>query len=182
MERLTIPDEPIEGGTRRAIIDARAVRGEAMTIYWRLKKYEDICPDPERLKEVDRLYLEKCQEVSALQAKSLKEEGIKEKQIRDEAMRKVMWEVGHTNNDVTRYISGAVAKQVVRDERGGWIPAAERLPDKPGDYWVAMRHVDGSVTTVKMFWCPDWPHEDAWNEVVVAWQPYYCPEPFVPQK
>lgn len=66
MERLTIPDEPIEGGTRRAIIDARAVRGEAMTIYWRLKKYEDICPDPERLKGVDRLYLEKCQEVSAL--------------------------------------------------------------------------------------------------------------------
>ena len=37
-----------------------------MTIYWRLKKYEDICPDPERLKGVDRLYLEKCQEVSAL--------------------------------------------------------------------------------------------------------------------
>lgn len=62
-----------------------------------------------------------------------------------------------------------------------WIPVAERLPDKPGDYWVAMRHLDGSVTTVKMFWSPDWPHEDAWNEVVVAWQPYYYPEPFVPQ-
>lgn len=44
-----------------------------------------------------------------------------------------------------------------------------------------MRHLDGSVTTVKMFWSPDWPHEDAWNEVVVAWQPYYYPEPFVPQ-
>lgn len=69
MERLTIPDILIEGGTRRAIIDARAVRGEAMTIYWRLKKYEDICSDPERLKEVDKLYLEKCQEVSALQAR-----------------------------------------------------------------------------------------------------------------
>ena len=51
-----------------------------------------------------------------------------EKQIRDEAMRKVMWEVGHTNNDVTRYISDAVANQVVRDESGGWIPVTERLP------------------------------------------------------
>ena len=104
-----------------------------------------------------------------------------EKQIRDEAMRRVMWEVGHTNNDVTRYISDAVANQVVRDESGGWTPAAKRLPDKSGDYWVTIRHLDGSVTTAKMFWSPDWLHEDAWNEVVVAWQPYYCPEPFIPQ-
>lgn len=66
-------------------------------------------------------------------------------------------------------------------EDTGWVPIAERLPDRPGDYWVAMRHLDGSVTTVKMFWSPDWPHEDAWNEVVVAWQPYYYPAPFVPQ-
>lgn len=66
MERLTIPDEPIEGGMRRAVVDARAVREEAMSIYWRLKKYEDICQDPERLKEIDVLYLDKCREVAAL--------------------------------------------------------------------------------------------------------------------
>lgn len=41
MERLTIPDEKIEGGWKRAIIDAREVRKYAMTIYWALKKYED---------------------------------------------------------------------------------------------------------------------------------------------
>lgn len=64
------------------------------------------------------------------------------------------------------------------NRREKWIPVSERLPDKPGDYWVAMRHLDGSVTTEKMFWCPEWPHEDAWREVVVAWQPYYCPEPY----
>lgn len=62
-----------------------------------------------------------------------------------------------------------------------WIPVEEKLPDEPGDYWVAMRHLDGSVTTEKMFWRPEWPCEDAWSEVVVAWQPYYCPEPFVPR-
>ena len=42
MERLTIPDVPIDGGMRRAIIDARAVRQQAMTIYWKLKEYEDL--------------------------------------------------------------------------------------------------------------------------------------------
>lgn len=66
-------------------------------------------------------------------------------------------------------------------EKRKWVLVDERLPDKPGDYWVTMRHLDGSITTEKMFWSPDWPHEDAWNEVVVAWQPYYCPEPFITQ-
>lgn len=52
-----------------------------------------------------------------------------DKQIRDEAMRQVMWKAGNTNNDVTRYIADAVANQVVRDENGaGWIPVSERLP------------------------------------------------------
>lgn len=63
----------------------------------------------------------------------------------------------------------------------GWIPVTERLPEDTGDYWVAMRHLDGSITTEKMFWRPEWPCTDAWNEVVVAWQPYYCPKPFVQQ-
>lgn len=30
-----------------------------------------------------------------------------------------------------------------------WIPVEEGLPDEPGDYWVAMRHLDGSITTEK---------------------------------
>lgn len=46
MDRLTIPDEPIEGGIRRAVVDTRAVREEAMTIYWRLKAYEDTGLEP----------------------------------------------------------------------------------------------------------------------------------------
>lgn len=66
MERLTIPDTPIEGGIRRAIIDGRAVREEAMTIYWALKKYEDTGLTPDQIREIDRLYLEKCQEANAL--------------------------------------------------------------------------------------------------------------------
>lgn len=49
MERLTVPDDLIEGGKRIAIIDARAVREEAMTIYWALKKYEDTGLTPEEI-------------------------------------------------------------------------------------------------------------------------------------
>lgn len=52
MERLTVPDEKIEGGLRRAIIDAREVRKEAMTIYWALKKYEDTGLTPEQIMEL----------------------------------------------------------------------------------------------------------------------------------
>ncbi len=57
MERLTIPDKKIPGGVRRAIIDTRAVRGEVMTLYWALKKYEDTGLTPnevEHLKESQR--------------------------------------------------------------------------------------------------------------------------------
>ncbi len=49
MDRLTIPDVPIDGGMKRAIIDARAVRQQAMTIYWKLKEYEDL---EERLQSI----------------------------------------------------------------------------------------------------------------------------------
>ena len=56
MGRLTIPDEKIEGGLRRAVINAREVRKEAITIYWALKKYEDTGltpPEIMKLKERD---------------------------------------------------------------------------------------------------------------------------------
>lgn len=49
VDRLTIPDEPIEGGMRRARIDVSAVRKSAMTIYWALKKYEDTGLTPEEI-------------------------------------------------------------------------------------------------------------------------------------
>ena len=52
MERLTVPDEKIEGGLRKAVIDAREVRKEAMTIYWALKKYEDTGLAPEQIMEL----------------------------------------------------------------------------------------------------------------------------------
>lgn len=56
MERLTIPDVKIdEKATRRAFIDGKAVRENAMEFYWRLKKIEDILGDDydlDRLREL----------------------------------------------------------------------------------------------------------------------------------
>lgn len=63
MERLTIPDEKIEGGLRRAVIDAREVRKEAMTIYWALKKYEDTGLTPQEIMELKERDTEKAPEI-----------------------------------------------------------------------------------------------------------------------
>lgn len=41
MDRLTIPDESIDGGMRRAVVDVRTVKEQAITLYWALKAYED---------------------------------------------------------------------------------------------------------------------------------------------
>lgn len=52
MERLTIPDKKIDGGVRRAFIDTKAVKENAMTIYWALKKYEDTGLTPPEIMEL----------------------------------------------------------------------------------------------------------------------------------
>jgi len=41
---------------------------------------------------------------------------VKDSEVREEAMRRVMWTVGNTKNPVTDYIADAVAKRVVMDE------------------------------------------------------------------
>ena len=52
MERLTIPDKKIDGGVRRAFIDVKAVKENAMTIYWALKRYEDTGLAPPEIMEL----------------------------------------------------------------------------------------------------------------------------------
>ena len=56
MDRLTIPDELIEGGMRRSVVDARAVKEQAMGIYWRLKAYEDTGLEPEEIAALKKDY------------------------------------------------------------------------------------------------------------------------------
>lgn len=66
MERLTIPDEHIDGGTRRTVVDAREVKKHAMTLYWQLKKYEDTGITPEQLKIIEEEYSRMAHELAML--------------------------------------------------------------------------------------------------------------------
>lgn len=66
MERLTIPDEHIDGGIRRTLIDAREVRKYAMTIYWQLKKYEDTGISPAQLQVIEEEYSKMAKELAEL--------------------------------------------------------------------------------------------------------------------
>ncbi len=66
MERLTIPDEHIDGGIRRALIDAKEVRKYAMTIYWRLKKYEDTGITPDQFQVIEEEYSKMAKELAEL--------------------------------------------------------------------------------------------------------------------
>lgn len=65
MERLTIPDEKIDGGKRRTVIDARKVKEHAMTIYWALKKYEDTDLTPPEIMELKERDMPKKIEINA---------------------------------------------------------------------------------------------------------------------
>lgn len=71
MDRLTIPDEPIEGGTRRAVIDARAVKEQAMTLYWKLKRYEDTGLEPKDVTTAKSLAIQYLKETIDANEKSI---------------------------------------------------------------------------------------------------------------
>lgn len=49
MKRITMPDEKIEGGWKRAVIDPEEVKKYTMTLYWKLKKYEDTGLTPDEI-------------------------------------------------------------------------------------------------------------------------------------
>lgn len=66
MERLTIPDEHMDGGIRKTLIDAREVRKHAMTIYWQLKKYEDTGITPDQLRVIEEEYTKMSKELAEL--------------------------------------------------------------------------------------------------------------------
>ena len=125
MERLTIPDEKIDGGLRRTVIDPRKVKEYAMTIYWALKKYEDIGLTPEQLIKIHG--------------------------------------------------------------QSRWNPVEERLPEENQEVWITTKYgeVKRAMYTehlgnneVKIFLLIGGTEN---IEEVSAWQPYYVPEPYVPE-
>ena len=71
MDRLTVPDEPIEGGMRRSVVDARAVKEQAMRIYWRLKAYEDTGLEPKDVTTAKSLAIQYLKETIDANEKSI---------------------------------------------------------------------------------------------------------------
>lgn len=65
MDRLTIPDQKMGSVVIRSVIDARKVKGHAMTIYWALKEYEDTGLTPQEIMQLkERMNDGKCGECS----------------------------------------------------------------------------------------------------------------------
>ncbi len=52
MERLTVPDEKIEGGWKRSRVDPRYIKTNMHKIYWALKEYEDTGLAPPEVREL----------------------------------------------------------------------------------------------------------------------------------
>ena len=82
----------------------------------------------------------------------------------------------------------------------GWIPVEERLPEAFGKYWVTIRYDDGRISEpvvvnfqgVKQKYVVDTPNGreyETWGidsafhgSRVIAWRPYYIPEPYRPER
>lgn len=131
MERLTMPDKPIEGGTKRTVVDAREVRKHAMTIYWQLKKYEDTGLTPEQIREMDRLYAEKCRELVECQKKQqqdwiLVSERLPEGEYRVLITDGYMVTVGWLGRDSQEWYTGLVRwSEKYQNSVLAWMPLPE---------------------------------------------------------
>lgn len=82
----------------------------------------------------------------------------------------------------------------------GWIPVDERLPEVFGKYWATIRYDDGRISEpivvdfrgVRQKYVVDTPNGreyETWGidsafhgSRVIAWRPYYIPEPYHPER
>lgn len=82
----------------------------------------------------------------------------------------------------------------------GWIPVEERLPEVFGKYWITIRYNDGrisepivadfrGVTQKYVVDTPNGREYETWGidsafhgSRVIAWRPYYIPEPYRPER
>lgn len=109
-----------------------------------------------------------------------------------------------------RHTTGYKAGQIRMAERieeiirkhmnDGWIPVEERLPEVFGKYWATIRYDDGRISEpivvdfrgVRQKYVIDTPNGreyETWGidsafhgSRVIAWRPYYIPEPYRPER
>lgn len=110
----------------------------------------------------------------------------------------IEFEIFGTSDD---YISVGWVKDIIRKYMNdGWISAKERLPEVFGKYWATIRYDDGRISEpivvdfrgVRQKYVVDTPNGreyETWGidsafhgSRVIAWRPYYIPEPYSPEK
>lgn len=84
-------------------------------------------------------------------------------------------EAEQSNRESVEALKHAI-KLEERELLSEWIKLSDDFPKSRGNYWVTLKHRDGSLSVEKFKF--DWDELviDAWKETVIAWQPYYCPE------
>ena len=94
-----------------------------------------------------------------------------------------------------------MAEDIIRKHMNdGWIPVDERLPEVFGKYWATIRYDDGRISEpivvdfrgVRQKYVVDtsngreyetWGIDSAFHgSRVIAWRPYYIPEPYRPER
>lgn len=93
------------------------------------------------------------------------------------------------------------AQEILRKHMNdGWIPVEEQLPEVFGKYWATIRYDDGRISEpivvdfrgVRQKYVVDTPNGreyETWGidsafhgSRVIAWRPYYIPEPYRPER
>ena len=104
--------------------------------------------------------------------------GINDPNGRTALVYRLMWAMADLRETLMDFENTGVNPKEIEGMIHKWIPIKERLPEKSGVYWTTMRHTDGSLSTERYYWKSEYWNKQAWKEVVVAWKPYDCPEPY----
>ena len=103
------------------------------------------------------------------------------------------------NSDTFDWLN-MIARQPIVNKGDDWIPVEEQLPEVCGKYWATIRYNDGRISEpivvdfrgVQQKYVIDTPNGreyETWgNDTafrgsrVIAWRPYYIPDPYQPKK
>ena len=110
------------------------------------------------------------------------------------------WSCGACVGECDEYIKER-AKDIIRKHMNdGWISVEDRMPEVFGKYWATIRYDDGRISEpivvdfrgVQEKYVVDTPNGreyETWGidsafhgSRVIAWRPYYIPEPYRPER
>lgn len=133
-----------------------------------MASYEETGLTPEQIREIDKMYIEKCEEVAMLQKKI----------------------IGNARSylfiDDMLVASNVVAETHYANNR--WIPIEKQTPDEGQEVWVSTKT---NAVCRAMYTARYGPTgKDGFLrldglmqfDVVVAWQPYFVPDPYRPER